>query len=69
MPWATSTYMMKLQLLVIETDYCWRKALLSYITRYLIITHEEMRIRSYITAAFVLPSSLRAFPGGIKQHR
>ncbi|XP_015183241.1 PREDICTED: phosphatidylcholine:ceramide cholinephosphotransferase 2-like isoform X1 [Polistes dominula] len=28
MPWATSTYMMKLQLLVIETDYCWRKALL-----------------------------------------
>ncbi|XP_057335598.1 phosphatidylcholine:ceramide cholinephosphotransferase 2-like isoform X2 [Microplitis mediator] len=25
---ATSTYIMKLQLLVIETDYCWRKALL-----------------------------------------
>ncbi|KYQ58256.1 hypothetical protein ALC60_02676 [Trachymyrmex zeteki] len=38
MSWSTSTYMMKLQLLVIETDYCWRKALLSYIMRYPIIT-------------------------------
>ncbi|XP_053979200.1 phosphatidylcholine:ceramide cholinephosphotransferase 2-like isoform X1 [Hylaeus anthracinus] len=28
MPWTKLTYMMKLQLLVIETDYCWRKALL-----------------------------------------
>ncbi|KAG7213518.1 hypothetical protein KM043_002784 [Ampulex compressa] len=28
MLWATATYMMKLQLLVIETDYSWRKALL-----------------------------------------
>ncbi|KYN02311.1 hypothetical protein ALC62_06860 [Cyphomyrmex costatus] len=38
MSWSTSVYMMKLQLLVIETDYCWRKALLSYIMRYPIIT-------------------------------